>query len=86
MRNNLASSPRRPTSCTPIGIPFSATNSGTEIAEGLSLEAYFALYGSRYNQVVYHESHDEAGNDRPDKGRVVRHEYPSLSAGSRPAS
>ncbi len=22
-----------------------------------------ALYGSRYNQVVYHESHDEAGND-----------------------
>ncbi len=30
-----------------------------------------ALYGSQYNQVVYHESHDEAGNDRDE----VKHIY-----------
>ena len=29
-----------------------------------------ALYGSRYNQVVYHESHDEAGNDHDDKRNI----------------
>ncbi len=30
-----------------------------------------ALYGSRYDQVVFHESHDEAGNDHDD----VKHIY-----------
>lgn len=30
-----------------------------------------ALYGSRYNQVVYHESHDEAGNDRGTERTMV---------------
>lgn len=29
-----------------------------------------ALYGSRYNQIVYHESHDEAGNDHDDKKNI----------------
>ncbi len=29
-----------------------------------------ALYGSRYNQVVYHESHDEAGNDHDDNKNI----------------
>ncbi len=31
-----------------------------------------ALYGSRFNQVVYHESHDEAGNDHNDYIRTER--------------
>jgi 1,4-alpha-glucan branching enzyme len=29
-----------------------------------------ALYGSRYDQVVFHESHDEAGNDRDERTHI----------------
>ena len=38
-----------------------------------------ALYGSRYNQVVYHESHDEAGNDR-DKDKNISTERTMVTA------
>jgi 1,4-alpha-glucan branching enzyme len=39
-------------------------NAGYGSNEPLEMDWFSgALYGSRYNQVVYHESHDEAGND-----------------------
>jgi len=43
-----------------------------------------ALYGSRYNQVVYHESHDEAGNDQGTERTILTSVHDDLTDVTRP--